>query len=169
MILTDDELRELYVGLVKPFQHPDPLGFMTRALLLSEGDPDFVDGKDRGFMPLNGTYIIDTTGVPETQSLENNITGALAIDRLNFDQYKDVDLMVIASHEEGVFDPNNLTSEQNTFLSEIQDSREDVLRILEPPLATIDDVVKLLTATRDNVNIPANQLDFFDYLLTNKV
>lgn len=169
MILSDTELRELYVGLVKPFQHPDPLGYMTRVLLLSEGDPDFVEGRERGFLPVDMTYAIEETGVPETQSLENNITATLALDRINFDRYGSVDDMVIATHYEGIVDPDNYTAEQTDFLNAIEEARVEVLSILEPPLATVDDVIDLLNLNREGVGVTKKQEDFFCFLLDNRV
>ena len=169
MKLTNDELRELYVGLVKPFQHPDPLGFMTRVLLLSEGDPDFVDGDERGFLPINATYASEQTGVPEIQSLENNVIAGLSLDRINFERYQNIDDMVIATHHEGEVDPSEYTVEQQDFLNAVEETRQEVLLILEPPLATVDDVIDLLTENRKGLGITKKQNDFFCFLLENKV
>lgn len=175
MKLSDEELRVLYQGTVKPFQHPDPLGYMTRALILSEGDPDFVDGDDRGFLPIRPQQVTDL-GVAEVQSLENNVIATLTLDRLNFDKYGTVDNMVLATHfpdepllEGDTLNESSRTSEQNQFLNDIEDARVDVLNILEPRLATVEDVIKVLSDNRDNMGISKERKEFFSYLLELKV
>lgn len=169
MQLTDEQLRELYFGLIKPFQHPDPLGFMTRALLLSEGDPDFVDGENRGFLPLVSGYAVEQTGVPEIQSLDNNVIAALSLDRIHFDQYQNVDDMVIATHYEGEVTPGVYTKEQTEFLNAIEDTRAELVDILEPPLATVEDVIKLIKSNEEGFGVSKKQLDFFCFLLESRV
>lgn len=166
MILSQQELLELYEAVVKPFGHPDPMGFMTRAILLSGGDPHFVEGIKRGFMPVNPNTAFELVGATEVQSLEGNVIASLAIDRINFDKFQNVDDMVISFHfENDVIDTLNRTPKQQTLLNDIEESRNDVNQLIYPPLATVDDVIKVLTANQESADISKDQKDFFKLLL----
>lgn len=168
MILTDEQLRTLYQGVIKPFQHPDPIGFVTRALLLSEGDPDFADGEFRGFLPLIPSIALDRVGAVEVQSLQSNVVAALSIDRLNFEDYQNIDDMVIATHF-----PDQLVGQRSQaqieFLSDIDEERSGVLEILEPRAATVDDVISVINNSRKSLNVSKDRLEFFEYLISTKV
>ena len=169
MTLEQAQLLELYEALVLPFGHPDPMGFMTRAALLSELDPNFVDGQERGFLPIRADIALEMTGATEIQSLESNVIAALSMDRLNFEKYQTVDDMVIATHfPDTPPDPNNRTSAQTTLLNAIANERNDVVELIYPPLATVKDVVKLLKENKDNIDIPEDQKQFFRMLIGEK-
>lgn len=166
MTLEQEELLQLYEALILPFGHPDPLGFVTRAALLSELDPNFVDGQERGFLPIRTDIAAEMTGATEVQTLQNNVITALTIDRMNFDKYQTVDDMVIATHFPDLIpDPNNRTSAQTALLNAIADERNDVYEIMYPPFATVKDVVKLLKANQNNIDVPKERLDFFRMLI----
>lgn len=167
MTLNDQQLRDLYFGLVKPFQHPDPVGFMTRALLLSEGDPDFIEDGVAGFLPLNPQSATQETGVPEIFTLENNVVAALSLDRINYDALGSVDQMVIATHfpED---DTEETTKEQREFLEAISENRKDVHDILEPPLATVKDVIRILSDNKQDTSLSKQEYAFFEFLLDGK-
>ena len=170
MILTDDQLIELYQGVIKPFQHPDPIGFVTRALLLSEGDPDFAEGNVRGFLPLDPAIASEQVGATEVQTLQSNVSAALAIDRLNFEEYRNIDDMVLATHfPEDDINGRDRTSAQRQFLSDIDEQRKGVLEILQPRLATVEDVIKMINNNRQSLNISSERVNFFDYLLSTKI
>jgi hypothetical protein len=164
MKLTDDQLRTLYFGTVKPFQHPDPVGFMTRALLLSEGDPDFVEDNNIGFMPLDPDHVFERTGVTDVFSLQENVIAALTLDRLNFEQGRSVEDMVLATHFPEVVSDQR-TKAQQEFLDAIAENRKDVHDILEPPLATLKDFIRLLKQSSETANVSKEEQDFFEFLL----
>ena len=168
MMLTDDNLRDVYDSLVVPFQHPDPIGFITRALLLSNANPDFSGGGLVGFIPMSSKAAIEITGVPEIQSLHNNVVAALSIDRINFDRYGTTEDMIIALHfPESISNLPDKTSEHIDFINDIDESREDVILILEPPLATPEDVIKLLDDAKDK-KLTGTRAKFFNALLNGR-
>ena len=166
MILDDEQLRQLYVGIIKPFQHPDPVGFVTRAILLSGGDSGFWEDGFVGFMPVRPGDAAREVGASEVVTLSSNVSATLAMDRLNFDTYQTIDDMVLALHFPDDFEQGKRTKEQTELLEEIENSREDTLFILEPPLATVDDVIKLLKNNADAIHVSEKQKEFFDFLLT---
>lgn len=166
MILPTEELLNVYEGVVKPFGHPDPLGFMTRALLTSEGDPDYiaVDGR-RGFLPIQPELALEMTGASEVQSLQGNLVAALTIDRMFFEKLRSVERMIIATHygEENVIDEP--TGKHKQFIEDINDGREDTRLLMYPPLATVADVIKLLNPDRVDKRLNQDEKDFFELLL----
>ena len=127
MRLTIDELREIYEAAVKAFGHPDPLGYMTRAILLSEADPDYIDlDNKQGFMPVESSRAVEMTGASEVQSLEANLMATLTMDKMLYEQYEgDLDKMVIAFTYGEIGDV--YTAEQRAFLEEIAEEREVVI------------------------------------------
>jgi len=168
MRLTERELLELYEAVVKPFEHPDPLGYMVRALLVSEGDPDFIDGDgDRGFMPVNPSRATETTGVQEVQSLQNNVIATLSLDRILYENYQSIDDMIIAFHFGDEAVAEEYTGEQKAFLDAVNDGRPEVEDLLYPPLATVEDVIKLLSESESKKKMTKSRKDFFRKLIKN--
>jgi len=138
-------------------------------LLLSEGDPDFAEDGFVGFMPVRPGDAVEQVGVQEVQSLESNVTATLAMDRLNFDKYQSIDDMVLAMHfPDDVLNPENRTKDQKELLEAIDEAREDIGEIINPPLATVDDVIRILQDNKDNVKVSKKRMDFFCYLLDRK-
>lgn len=169
MKLNDEQIRQLYEGLIKPFQHPDPIGYLARALLLSEGDSDFAEDGFVGFVPVRPGDALQQVGAQEVQSLQSNVTATLAMDRLNFDTYQNLDDMVLAMHfPDDVIDSENRTKDQRELLEAIDEAREDIAEIIDPPLATVDDIIRILQDNRDNVKVSKKRMDFFCYLLDRK-
>ena len=171
MILKPKELTQLYEAVIKPFGHPDPLGYMTRALLESEGDPDFIDASDkRGFMPANPTRAMEMVGATEVQSLQGNVIATLAMDRLLFDEYGSIDKMILAFH----YDPDNdieldePNKDMKDFIKEVNESRKDMLHLMYPPLATVSDIINALDERKVDVRLSAKEKSFFSYLLEGK-
>lgn len=166
MILGAKELLNIYEGVIKPFGHPDPLGFVTRALLKSDGDPDYiaVDGS-RGFLPIQPELTLEMTGATEVQSLQGNLIAALTIDRMFFDQFKSVDRMIVATHygENAVEDEPR--GKQKKFIDQINDSREDTRLLMYPPMATVSDVIGVLNPKNIDKRLNKNEKDFFELLL----
>lgn len=165
MILTSKQLRELYEAVVKPFGHPDPLGYMTRALLESGGDPDYIDvsGK-RGFMPVFPEVALEMTGATEIQSLESNVVATLTIDRMNFEDFRGIDNMIIAFHYGGEAVDSPRTSQQKEFINDVNESREDVNTLMYPPHAKVADVIKVLDTSKIDIRLTTGQQDFFKFL-----
>lgn len=166
MILTTRELVQIYEGVIKPFGHPDPLGFMTRVLIESEGDPDYIDAEGkRGFMPVLPEVALELTGATEVQSLQSNLIATLSIDRINFDKFKGVDTMIIAFHFGDDAADRPRTSEQNALINDINESRQEVQELMYPPFATYKDVIKVLDPSQVDTRLTTDEKDFFVFLL----
>lgn len=168
MQLTQDEMIEIYESLVKPFQHPDPMGYMTRALLLSNGDPDFVNLKgELGFMPVSPKRAFEMTGAKEVQSLQNNVIATLSMDKILFEEYEgDLERMIVSFHWED--SSGNFSSEQSDFLEEVNSERNDMKDLLYPRLATVKDVIELLEDNMVDTRLNSSKKSFFEKLLNYK-
>ena len=164
--LTPKELLQLYESVIKPFGHPDPLGYLTRALLESDGNPDYVDveGK-RGFMPVLPEVALEMTGATEVQSLQGNVVATLTMDRMLFDKYRTVDSMMIAFQygEDSLGDTP--TKHQKEFINEVNESRGYTQQLVYPPLATVSDVIDALDERDVDKRLTGKEKSFFSYLL----
>lgn len=159
MILDSLELRELYEGVIKPFEHPDPIGFVTRALLMSEGDDQYIGEDGRfGFMPMTSEQGREV-GVNDVFSLENNVTAALAYDRVKHDELGNINDMIKTFHF-----PDDELSKNESFIDEVDESRSDTYSIMYPRFATRKDVIELLTEASDPNKLTKQEKEFFDYL-----
>ena len=162
--LTTDELRNVFEVLVKPIGHPDPVGFMARALLTSEGDPDYIDvnGK-QGFIPLDPNRVALELGATDVQSLEGNVMTALALDMKYFQQFNNLNKMITGTHQD--FETaENPTAETRLLLDELADAKVEVNELLFPPLATVEDVIDVLRASVNDTP-SKNRLKFFKEIL----
>lgn len=148
MILTAQELREVYEGLVLPFGHPDPIGYMTRAYLLSGGDTDYFGGDGKvGFMPVEPERAAVMIGVQDVASLQNNVAATVTMDMMYFQMYQDIDNMIVAFHfgEQAVDEvTGTYTGDIKSFLEEIDDARGIMREIVSPRRATVNDVLVML-------------------------
>lgn len=165
MQLTVSELQEIYESVIKPFGHPDPVGYMVRALLTSDGDADYVglDGK-RGFMPVDSKRAFDMVGSQEVQSLQGNLVTTLAMDRMLYTQEQgSIDKMVVAFH--WGYASEEATKEQLEFLNEIQQERGDMYSLLFPRNATVKDVVEMIDSGLVNDKLNQVNKSFVERLL----
>ena len=162
MELSPDDLREIYEALIKPSGHPDPMGFMARIILTSGGDPDYVhvDGK-MGLMPVTPDYAFNITGSKDVQSLQGNIMTTLAMDTMLFQNLKSLKMAIIKFHDG--FDAESPSPETAEILEELPDARIEIRDAMYPPLATVADVIRLITPD-DKTNISNERLDFFKFL-----
>lgn len=164
MILTPEELRDVFEVLVKPAGHPDAMGLMARALLTSEGDPDYIDinGK-QGFIPLDPDRAMLELGTLDVQSLEGNIMTAIALDIKYFDQYRDLKRMITATHQSAdtASAPTAATSD---LINALPEAKIEVRDLMFPPLATVNDVISVLRASTNSKPTKA-RLTFFKELL----
>lgn len=169
MKLTPKQLLEIYEGVIKPFGHPDPLGYVSRALLESEGDPDFVDveGK-RGFMPVLPEVALEMTGATEVQSLQGNIVATLTMDRMLFDKYRSVDAMMVAFHFGESELRDEFTKKQKDLIELVNDSRTYTQQLMYPPIAKVKDVIEILDERRVDKRLSSKEKSFFSYLLKGK-
>lgn len=166
MKLGQEELMQLYEAVVKPFEHPDPLGYMVRALLVSEGDPDFIDGDgDRGFMPVSPSRATQMTGVQEVQTLQNNVIATLTMDRMLYEQYQSIDDMIVAFHFGEEVVQEEYQGDEKAFLEAVTEAHEDVEDLLHPPLATVDDVISLLDQSDSCGKMSKSRKTFFKKLI----
>ena len=158
MELTTQELQQLYTALIKPSPHPDPLGLMARILMTSEGDPDFIDVDGRtGLIPIHPDRAMEVVGSVDTQTREGNLATAMAMDLLYFEQFGEIDTMIEMTHD-------GPSAETRAILQEIDQARVEVSELLFPPLATVEDVIRLL---KDNEQEKPNKkrMKFFQGLL----
>ena len=163
MKLNDEELRALYETAVRTAGHPDPVGYMARALVFSEADPDYLDVEGKmGFMPVHPDRAIAEVGARDVQSLQSNVAATLAMDILYFDQFQSLEEMIIAFHEgvEVVAEPRS--EEMQELIENLPELREKMREIVLPRLATIDDVIKFMT---NQPNPPKKQIEAFREIL----
>ena len=148
MELKNEELKVIYQSVVKPFNHPDPVGFIARALLETGGDPDYYGSDDRvGFIPLDPRIAMEKTGIRNMTSLNENIFAAMTIDAMNFEEYGSIDAMIRAFHfgEKEALNENN--QKATAFIKDVNSSRPAVLEIVSPRKATLKDVMDILKAS----------------------
>jgi len=149
MELQDDELIMIYDGIVKNSGHPDPVGYMARAFLLSEFDPDFSlpDGT-RGFMPVHPEFAYTLTGTADITSLEANLMTTLAMDLMIFERYGRIEDMMIKFHAADLeaTEPNHLL---RGILGDMKEAKEELSKFLNPRPATVKDVVEILKSIID--------------------
>lgn len=147
-LLSGPELRQIYEVLVKPMAHPDPIGYMTRAILTSGGDPDYFGHDNKlGFMPVSMEQVVKVLGqTTDISSLQGNILTTLTMDKLLYEQFMSIDSMIIAFHfgEEMVDSP---TGEATAFINDVNAGRSDMTVVINPPRATVKDVVQMLSET----------------------
>lgn len=147
MELSADQLRDLYGAMIRPIGHPDPIGFVARALLLTDGDPDYIDINDKqGFIPLDPDRVMQELGAMDVQSLEGNVSAALAMDIQNLERFGTMEDAIVATHD-GAESVGSPSEETRQMLDDLPEAREEVHALLFPRLATVDDVVKLLRAS----------------------
>lgn len=170
MQLSNQELLEVYEGVVKASGHPAPLSYMTRALLFSEGDPDYigVDGKV-GFMPVNPGDALEQVGAQEVQSLQSNIIATIAMERNLFTELGDIDQMIIAFHfGRDQLNADTTRGEPKELLDALPDLQRDTMALLYPPLATVSDVITMLKSSINTKKLSKRELEFFEFLVSRK-
>jgi hypothetical protein len=147
MRFSDPQIKEIYQALIKPFGHPDPIGFMCRAKMYSDWDSDFVDiysGK-RGFMPMTDMFVQAILGQPtgDLTDLQINLQTALMVDMMLYSQVNSVPAMnyVFDTQDEAGF-YNQASSDALNI--EIDKLRPNVKRICDPPIATVSDIAKFV-------------------------
>lgn len=166
MRLTPAELVELYEAVIKTSGHPDPLGYMARVLLFSQGDPDYIDAElKQGFMPVNVEDALTEVGAKEVQSLQSNVVTTIAMDLNFFTEFGSIDAMIIAFHsgrDAATTEP--FTAEDQELLDIMPDARDNTLDMMYPPLASVEDVITLLTETGKIDDLTKERTDFFKLL-----
>jgi len=151
MEMNERQLKDLYDAVVKTSGHPDPVGFMARIMITSQGDPDYLDaGGLMGIMPVNPDRAIAMVGATEVQSLQGNLTATLAMDSLIFQDTLNLEAMVVTFHE---FDGDDIWAE-------LDEARSVVREFLFPRLATIKDVIEMFDQA-DGTEISEDQKVFF--------
>lgn len=161
-MMSGNELRSLYESVIKQSGHPDPVGYMARALAFSDANADYLDieGK-QGFMPVHPDRALKEVGAKNVSILENNIPATLAMDMLYFDQFGRIEDMVVAFHE-GIDAVGNPSDEMRELLDNLPELRKSMTEIVAPRLATVDDVISILTKTKPP---NTNRLDAFKQIL----
>lgn len=142
MKLSNKELRTLYQSIIQVSGHPDPMGLMARILLLTEGDPNYMDAKGRlGMLPLYPEQGMSVQ-IQDVQSMEGNLMAAIALDKQYFANYGTIKDMVIATHSQ---DQGKLPPEYKDLWKHYAQGKELANNIIFPRLATVMDVIKLMT------------------------
>lgn len=147
MILSALELRNVYEALVLPMNHPDAIGYMTRALYMSGGDDEYYDGDGKvGFMPVDPRRAMELVGVQDVSALENNVSTTVLMDLMFYEQYGTIDDMMIAFHfgEESVSADGEYSGSLRRFLGDINSMRSSVREIVSPRRARLGDVIRML-------------------------
>lgn len=147
MILAPSQLRDVYEALVVPMGHPDPVGYMTRAVIMSGGDDEYVGGDGRlGFMPVDPRKALEMTGNGNVHDLQNNVSVTVTMDLMFFQSYGTLEDMMVAFHfgEELISGDGNYRGRVKTFIDDVNELREDMRKIVSPRQATVKDVFKLL-------------------------
>lgn len=163
MELSQLELVELYEAVIKPSGHPHPLSYITRVLLLSGGDPDYIDITGKiGFMPVLPGYANTLVGSNDVATLQGNIMTTLAMEIKLYQETGDLEQMYVMFHDGiGTVVPSESTKEMLTVLPEaIVETQE----LVQPRLATVDDVMSMFESTDDN-QLTDDQLKFFKVLV----
>lgn len=143
--MTHNELRSLYDSVVKQSGHPDPVGYMARAVAFSDANPDYIDIEGRqGFMPVTPDRALKEVGAKNVSILENNVPATLAMDMLYFEQFGRIEDMIVAFHE-GVDAVGNPSDDLRELLDNLPELRQGMTEIIAPRLATVDDVIAILT------------------------
>lgn len=151
MIVSDTELRGIYEQVVMQMGHPDPIGYVTRAIMQSGGESQYIGGDGKmGFMPIEPERAKEMVGSTNMLDLYMNVMTTVTIDMMYFSQYNDIEDMIIAFHwgEEAVTDTDVRTKEQKQFLKDLEEGRQEIARIVSPPRATVEDVMRMI---RDEV------------------
>lgn len=150
-LLTNDDLRDIYESMVQPSGHQNPMQFMARILLNSGADPDYVgaDGKV-GLMPVLPSVATSMVGAPEAATLAGNLSATLAMDQLIFQNVTSEEMAYI-KFELGVEASGHTreTKEEWKALPELTIQLRDKLY---PPLATVEQVIRILTKRPDKVS-----------------
>lgn len=157
MILSGQQLKDVYQALVLPMGHPDPIGYMTRAFLFSGGDPDYYGGDGKvGFMPVEPERAAEMTGNGEVATLQNNVSTTVVMDLMYFQQYGTVNDMMVAFHfgEDAISPEGNYTGELAEFIDSVAELRPSMRDIVSPRRATLKDVIKMLKNQLDRKNVP---------------
>lgn len=164
--LARDELEQLYTGVVQKAGHPDPLGYMARAIMMSGGNPDYIDVEGKaGFMPVKPELAQSAVGAVDVHSLMGNVVATLAMDRLYFQQRGTIEGMVTMFHSGATaLRPNKDTKE---MLAELPAAREDIYNMIFPRKATVDDVITLLTPGKEH-RLSKDEKEFFTFLQSAK-
>jgi len=149
MELSAAQLKEVYNGILLPLGHPDPFGYIARALYVSGGDDEYydIDGK-QGFMPVLPERAAQMTGNVNVYALADNVSTTAIMDRMFFEQYGSIDDMIVAFHfgEDAVIVGDDIYSGTiKRFLDVINESRPEVRSIVIPPRATLADVIGMLS------------------------
>lgn len=173
MELSNEELRVLYEAVVRPTAasnppHPDPVGYLARAILLSGGDPDYIDVEGNvGFMPVDPDTAFDETGGAEVQSLQGNVITTLVMDIQFFARLGSVEGMIIAFHEgeTAALAQGGGSTEMKQLLGALPEARLELQKVLFPRPATVKDVVSFMGKAMDDDSLPKYQLNFFKQLV----
>lgn len=146
MIVSDADLRGIYEQFVRPMGHPDPIGYVTRAIMCSAGETEYVGGDGKmGFMPIEPARAQEMVGTTNMLDLPSNVMTTVTIDMMYFDQYNSLDDMVIAFHfgEEDI-SLAGYSKEQKRFLKDLEQARVEIGKLVSPPRATVEDVMRLM-------------------------
>lgn len=164
MILNAFQLRDIYEAFVVPMGHPDPVGYITRALLMSGGDAEYVGGDGKlGFMPVDPRVAMEMIGTGNVYTLQDNVTATVTMDLMFFTTYGTLEDMMVAFHfGEALVSPDGIyRGNLKKFIDNVYEMREDVRDIVSPRRATAKDVFRLLklhltdneTANKDLIGI----------------
>lgn len=161
MELSNRELRQVYEVLVLPMGHPDPIGYMTRALLLSGGDPEYWGAENKvGFMPVDPALALEMVGIQDVVSLQNNVTTTIIMDQMYYQALGNVTDMIVAFTygSDYVTVDGTYSGGIAKFLNDIDDLRPEVQAIISPRRATVEDVMRMIELELKGSNKPSKRM-----------
>lgn len=172
MILAPSQLRDVYEALVVPMGHPDPIGYMTRAVVMSGGDDEYVGGDGKlGFMPVDPTTALEMTGNGNVYTLQDNVSVTVTMDLMFFQTYGRLEDMMIAFHfgEELIPGDGVYRGRVKSFIDNVNELRKDMRDVVSPRRATVKDVFKLLKGyLEENQNTNKDIIQVIEKIMEDK-
>lgn len=173
MKLAPRQFREIYEGLVLALGHPDPIGYVTRAFIMSGGDDAYYDAEGRvGFMPVDPARVQTMVGTQNVASLRDNVAATVTMDLMFFQQFGTIEDMIVAFHfgEDRVNEVGDgYKGDIKAFLDEVDNGRGAMREIVSPRRATVEDVLKMAKASMEGSNKPNKLvLDVVNRILEDK-
>lgn len=131
MIITSQQLTDVYVSIIETSGHIDPLGYISRAYLLSGGDINYYDEEGRiGFYPVKPQDAMDIVGSNDVSTLEGNIISTIGMEMVLIDSMGYDDAIKFMTYGKSLKDINKV--------------KDLIDGIIHPRLATVKDIIDML-------------------------
>jgi len=153
MNIEPQELVDVYKAIIEPSGHIDPIGYLSRAYLLSGGDINYHDDEGRiGFYPVKPDDADRVVGSKDVASLQGNIISTLRMEMVLIDELGYADAISEMTY--------------NKSLDGIDDIKKLLEDIIFPRKAKVEDIISLLEPfLNDKQKISKTRKQFFDKLI----